>query len=46
MGWLNEKILALIQITEDVTPEIVDNLKAYDSLLQGVILSVFPTLND
>jgi hypothetical protein len=41
---LNETILDLIQKTEDVTPEIIDDIKkAYDFLSQGIILSMFPT---
>jgi len=41
---LNEKILELIQKTEEITPEIIDDIKeAYDDLTQGIISSVFPT---
>ncbi len=41
---LNNEILDLIQKTEDVTPEIVDDVKkAHDFLSEGIISSIFPT---
>ena len=40
---LNEKILELIETTENLTPEIVEDIKkAYDDLVQGIIPSVLP----
>jgi len=41
---LNEKMLELIEKTEQVTPDIIDDIKiAYDYLIQGIIPSIFPT---
>ncbi len=41
---LNDKIIELMKTTEEITPDVSENIKkAYDDLSQGIIPSIFPT---
>ena len=41
---LNDKIIELMKTTEEITPDVSENIKeAYDILSQGIIPSIFPT---
>ncbi len=41
---LNDKIIELMKTTEEITPDVSEDIKnAYDDLSQGIIPSIFPT---